>query len=80
MNRGSAISVAGPGERGENEVIKQHLLKEAREVYEKQKDANCVSAAITNAVDGRIVARALREYFYEENPHLLRILEATLLL
>ena len=67
-NKGSAISVGGPGARGEIEGIEQHLVKGAGEVYEKKKDTNCISAAIKNAVDivrGRTAAQALREYFCE---------------
>ena len=53
------------------------------EVFVKHNDGNCMTAAITNAVDivaGREVANAVNEYCFEESPHFLKIREATLLL
>lgn len=82
-NEGHALSVGGPGARGGINGVEQHLLREAGPIYEKQSDGNCVSAAITNAIDavcGREVAKALREYFYKENPNYLKIREAAILL
>ena len=72
-----------PGERSTIEGVHEHLLRDCGTVFEKQNDGNCITAAIINAVDivsGRPHAGALREYFFEENPHYLEIREATVLL
>ena len=83
QNRGCALSIGGPGERSSIEDVEKHLVRGLGTVLEKQNDGNCMTAAITNAVDivsGREAAESLREYFYEYNPHYLKIREATLLL
>lgn len=82
-NRDFALSVGGPGERSSIKGVEGLLVRDKGTIFEKQNDCNCITAAITNAVDivsGRKHAEALREYFFEANPHHIKIREATLLL
>ena len=58
-------------------------MTQYEEVFVKQNYGNCMTAAITNAVDivaGREVSNAVNEYCFEESPHFLKIRKATLLL
>ena len=79
-NRGRAVSIGGPGARDEIADVDKYLVQDHGEILVKQNDGNCITAAIVNALDavaGREIAASVQEYFYEVNPHYLKIREAT---
>ena len=79
-NRGRAVSIGGPSDRDEIAGVDKNLVQDHGKILVKQNDGNCIPAAFLNALDivaGREVAESVQEYFYEVNPHYLKILEAT---
>lgn len=83
QHRGVALSVGGPGARGDIEGVTRYLVKDHGTVYAREEDVNCLGAAIVNALDvvrGRSVAVSVLEYFENENPHFLRLCDSVRLL
>ena len=82
-NRGLALSIGGPGARDKIADVDKYLGQHHGEILVKQNYGNCIKAAIVNGLDVvacREVADFVQEYFYEVNPHFLKIREATTVL
>ena len=83
QHRGVALSVGGPGARGDIDEVERYLVKDQGTVYVQEEDGNCLGAAIVNGLDivrGRTVADSTRDYFEQEIPHFLRLRDTVRLL